>query len=218
MGWQRRRARLSQPTPSQASSGFASTTSGSLGERKAMLPRSSTTGVVGHRAAPGAGAARRGWTRALLAGHAADGAQQLFDDQRRQAFERFVQQQQAWVEHQGAAKGQHLLLATRAGCRGSGCAPRAPGRVRPHAPASGPQARHGRKGSRARSASGRYCAPAAPSHAPAPHLMMHGQVCKSRRPAECCGMAFGGARGVDQRRLARAIAADKRGATRHCRG
>ena len=49
----------------------------------------------------------------LLARDAADGAQQLFHDDGRQALQRLVQQQQARVEHQRAAHGQHLLLAAR---------------------------------------------------------------------------------------------------------
>jgi hypothetical protein len=51
--------------------------------------------------------------QAFVARHAADGAQQLGHDDRRQAFQRLVQQQQFGVEHQRAAEGQHLLLAAR---------------------------------------------------------------------------------------------------------
>ena len=40
-----------------------------------------------------------------------DHAQELLDDQRRQAFQRLVEKQKTRIEHQRAADGEHLLLA-----------------------------------------------------------------------------------------------------------
>ena len=48
---------------------------------------------------------------ATLRHHLANDVEQLLHDQRRQAFERFVQQQDTRVQHQRAADGQHLALA-----------------------------------------------------------------------------------------------------------
>src|SRR5712692_6520594 len=44
---------------------------------------------------------------------ARDGAPDFGDDQRRQALGRLVHQQDAWIAHQRAADGEHLLLAAR---------------------------------------------------------------------------------------------------------
>ena len=49
----------------------------------------------------------------FVAGDAGNGAQQLFHNDGGQAFQGFVQQQQARVQHQGPAHSQHLLLAAR---------------------------------------------------------------------------------------------------------
>ena len=51
--------------------------------------------------------------QAFLADDALEHAQQLHHDQRRQSLERLIQQQQARIEHQRAADGEHLLLAAR---------------------------------------------------------------------------------------------------------
>ena len=50
---------------------------------------------------------------ALVADQAGERGEQLFDDDRREAFERLVEQHDFRIEHEGAPDRQHLLLAAR---------------------------------------------------------------------------------------------------------
>jgi hypothetical protein len=49
----------------------------------------------------------------LGAGDATQGGKQFINQDRRQAFERLVEQEQPRIEHQRAADGEHLLFASR---------------------------------------------------------------------------------------------------------
>ena len=76
-----------------------------------MRPRSMTSADCGQRQRDVGVLLDQDEGVGAFAGHAADGPAEFLDDDRREAFERLVEQQQRRIGHQRARDRQHLLLA-----------------------------------------------------------------------------------------------------------
>ena len=100
-------------TPISASSRSGASSSSRLGPANTIRPRSSTIASAAHSSASRACCSTSSSARCVLPLQPFEPGQQRLDDDRRQAFERLVHQQQRRVAHQRAADRQHLLLAAR---------------------------------------------------------------------------------------------------------